>query len=317
MDSIDQCVTYSNSIINKLRKDFTSILGENKSICILTTGSFARKDASEESDLDCYIIDTSPNKDSLTKEMKESINSTINALIKKDAGDTNTFGQDVIITPDELMKNIGGKDDNNATLTRRMLFLLEGEWLYNKELFDMCRKQLIETYIKTTVSDHQLSRFLLNDIIRYYRTITTDFQHKVSEGGKDYGVRSIKLIFSRKLLYFGGIITVAQTAQQTRNDKVQNTLTLFNLTPVDRIKTICGTEASSKSLKLYDYFLENISKKEVREELDKTKEEDPLHSRPEKYREMKNQSKHFSWALASLLKQTFDEAHPIHHALVF
>lgn len=48
MDSIEKCVTYSDNIINQLREKFTS-LGENKSICILTTGSFARKDASGKS----------------------------------------------------------------------------------------------------------------------------------------------------------------------------------------------------------------------------------------------------------------------------
>lgn len=145
--------------------------------------------------------------------------------------------------------------------------------------------------------------------------MTTDFEHKVSEKGKSWGVRNIKLTFSRKLLYFGGIITVAETAQKTRDVKITETIKLLDMSPLERIKYI-STYRVDKVFRLYDYFLEKISDNEIRIKLDSAKIEASAEENPVIFRELKNESKHFSWALASLLEQTYDKTHPIHHALI-
>ena len=146
--------------------------------------------------------------------------------------------------------------------------------------------------------------------------MTTDFEHKVAEKSKSWGVRNIKLTFSRKLLYFGGIITVAETAQKTRDVKIKETLRLLEMAPLERIEYISKYRVD-KVFKLYDYFLMNLSNDKIREELDKANIKFTSEQNPAIFRELKNESKHFSWALELLLKQTYDDTHPIHHALVF
>lgn len=322
--SINTAKNYSIEGRNKLQKDFEHEI-KSTSFCIVTTGSYARDEASEASDLDCFIITidkidekyfhTESGSIKSNTEFKDLINEIVKRYVKKEAGDTGTFGLQAIVKLNELTTNIGGTKDSNIQFTRRMLFLLEGKCLYNDELFNNFRKKLIEEYIKPTVSDHQLSRFFLNDIIRFYRTMTTDFEHKVSEKGKSRGVRNIKLTFSRKLLYFGGVITVAETAQKTRNIKITETIKLLDMSPLERIKYI-STYRVDKVFKSYDYFLEKISDSEIRTKLDKANIENSAEKNPAIFRELKNESKHFSWALASLLKQTYDKTHPIHHALI-
>jgi len=54
----------------------------------------------------------------------------------------------------------------------------------------------------TDDSMSETSRFLLHDLIRYYRTICVDFEYKTYENGKPWGDRNIKIQFSRKFLYF-------------------------------------------------------------------------------------------------------------------
>ena len=322
--SIKKAKEYSQDILKKLRDDFKSTLKiDSVNFTIVTTGSFARCEASEASDLDCFIIidrfqkDNNFNgKNNTDEALKTSMNEIVSKYIKKDAGNTGTFGSDAVVTIKELLTNIGGQNDDNVQFSRRMLFLLEGKSLFNDELFQNFRRNLIEKYIKETVSDHQLSRFFLNDIIRFYRTMATDFEYKVSEVGKAWGVRNIKLTFSRKLLYFGGVLTVAETAQKTRETKISETLELLDMSPLERINYL-SVSGSEKVFKSYDYFLKRLSDSTIRDELEKAKVEQSPMENPEIFREMKNESKHFSWALSSVLKNTYDNTHPIHHALIF
>jgi predicted nucleotidyltransferase len=307
---------YSKNVIDKLRTDFEENI-KSQNFCVVTTGSFARCEASNASDLDYFII-TKNNQKNIepTDSCKTQIIGIINKYVKNETGDTETFGQDAVVNIEDLTTNIGGSKDGNAQFTRRMLFLLEGKCLYNVKLFNSFKKQLIGEYIKVTVSDHQLSRFFLNDIIRFYRTMTTDFEHKTSEKSKPWGLRNIKLTFSRKLLYFGGVITVAQTAQKTRDIKISETLKLLDMSPLERIEYIANYRVD-KVFRLYDFFLEKISNDKIREELEKVKIDTDPKNNPEIFRELKNESKHFSWALSTLLREIYDEAHPIHHALIF
>jgi hypothetical protein len=82
-----------------------------------------------------------------------------------------------------------------------MLLLLEGEWLVNEAGFHSLRREILQRYIGDKMTDHQLSLFLLNDVIRYYRTMAVDYEFKTNEGDKPkpWGIRNIKLVFSRKL----------------------------------------------------------------------------------------------------------------------
>ncbi|MGJ0376919.1 nucleotidyltransferase domain-containing protein [Aliarcobacter cryaerophilus] len=324
IDYIKISKTFSEKIFKKLQKNISKEI-DSKDFCIVATGSFSRGEASRESDLDYFVIideEKFPDKYFEKKDtliiprecFSAPLNKIIKELVPKDPGDTGTFGLEAIVSIQNLTSNLGGTGDGNKEFTRRMLFLLEGKYLFNEDLFEIFRKKLIEQYIKGNVSDHHLSRFFLNDIIRFYRTMATDFEHKVSEAGKNWGVRNIKLAFSRKLLYFAGLIVIAETAQKTRIKKIEETLEFLKMTPIERIKYCTGNK-SKQVLYLYNYFLTEISKEEVRKKLD---EATPDNSKKnEEFRNLKNESKHFSWALSLLLKQTYDERHPIHHALTF
>ena len=68
------------------------------------------------------------------------------------------------------------------------------------QLYDL-RREILERYVANEIADHQLALFLLNDIIRYYRTVAVDYEFKTieNEDPKPWALRNIKLVFSRKL----------------------------------------------------------------------------------------------------------------------
>ena len=246
---------YSVETIQKLRGLLLKI--ECDEFAVVTSGSFARKEASAESDIDFFVVARDSKKEFATSQLA-SLKGEISRLVKNMPSTDGAFG--TACTETEIVTNIGGSKDSNETLTRRMLYLLETDYLTSQSYFEAIRTKLLEKYIRESLNDHQLAKFLLNDLIRYYRTICVDFEHKTAEVGKPWGIRNIKLVFSRKLLYFSGILVVAESYQRTHKEKLDRASRLFSMTPIDRIRSICGADCESV-LRYYDRFLTALEQK--------------------------------------------------------
>ena len=178
------------------------------------------------------------------------------------------------------------------------------------------RREILERYIQEGMTDHQLALFLLNDIIRYYRTIAVDYEFKTSKGAdsKPWAIRNIKLVFSRKLLYASGLFSIGMTADRARDDKIQILEELFELPVIDRMKRICGESRLEGILESYNKFLGDLENPEVRERLanlKRTERQDPI------FRRVKNEGHHFTRELLKLFENTFDPTHPIRRAVIF
>ncbi|MFT4925470.1 MAG: putative nucleotidyltransferase [Phenylobacterium sp.] len=310
-------IEYTKTKIESIKSELKKHSNLDENICVIVTGSYGRGEASEVSDMDWFIVSkndscgsTLSNNDSLTLK---TVTEVVNKNIDQNAGDTGTFEN--IITISKLLENFGGDKETNQDFTRRMLYLLESRCLYNESLYETLKTKILENYIKSDLLDSNINRFMLNDIIRYYRTMCTDYEYKVAEAGKSWGVRKIKLRFSRKLIYFSGLLTIADTCNLTRNEKITKTLKLLSLTPMERIKCIVGPDNVSELVRLYEYFLDEISKPEVREELNGVERNN--RSETVIYRKLKNKSHNFAWEMEKLLKHNFPQSHPIHTALVF
>lgn len=290
-------------------------------LCILTTGSFGRGEASEESDLDWYLVASKDSsllkekKESVVKSLEENLKALISNYVIKETGSTGTFG--ALIDENSLYQNYGGEHDTNQAFTRRMLYLLESRYLFNESLYNSIKEQIVSLYIKEDISKANINRFMLNDIIRYYRTICTDYEYKVNEKKKAWGLRKIKLRFSRKLIYFSGIITVAETCNMERAKKISTTIGLLEMTPLERIKYVAENKGvdSGDFIKSYCYFLDKISENKIREELDDVTR-DNRHNSPV-YLELKEKSNGFSKQMEEILSKLYTNDHPINSGLVF
>lgn len=315
---------YSVSKVNSLKEFLEEKLKSHEhydNFCILTNGSYARNEASEGSDIDLFIICDADFTEQL-KDVVSVVQHMVQEFSEKEVGDSGTFNPADLESIADMLNNLGGVNDSNIKLTRRMLFLLEGIPLFNEEKFNSYRNELLSTYIKPGMRKEQVNRFLLNDIVRYYRTICTDFEYKVEEAGKSWALRNIKLVYSRKLLYMSGIITVAQTYDLTRNEKISEAEKLFSMSALERILHVCEDcnsrsviENTENFLALYDEFLSCMSSKEFREKMDQVQKEDKG-SYPE-FVALKRKSKMFSGYLEQILKQLYEDGHPIHNALIF
>lgn len=314
---LEEAKLFTVGVLNTLRDNIEKAISDSEykdDICVVVTGSYGRLEASEESDIDWYVIFDKDRDVSETIGVElDIIRNEINKLIPNEHGDTGVFGENAVVKFSEMQTNIGGSHDSNVTLTRRMLFLLEGSYLYNEGFFQRLRLELLKKYIKSTDSKENIPRFLLNDIIRYYRTITTDFEYKISEGDKEWGLRNIKLKFSRKLLYFSGVIAVAQLDNLVYEKRLDKAEELFSIPPLERIRNVIG---SSSALGMYEEFLNIISDKSSREALETVNKTNRIENHI--YGRLNDISGSFSEELHKLIKQEYPEdKHPLQHSLVF
>ena len=278
---------------------------------VVACGSFARREACAASDLDYFAIalDASVPEDAAwAPRLREAIG----RIVPVEPAQGGPFAA-VERLPD-MVRNLGGQDDTNQRLTRRMLFLLEGEPLGDASGFGHARRVLLDRYIAARVGPGMLPLFLLNDLIRYYRTIAVDYEYKTAEADKPWGLRNLKLVFSRKLLYAGGLFAVAETRDGPATAKVARLEELLALPPLERLGAICGARAVEPVLDRYDYFLARLAEPGVRRHLERlTRRErgDPV------FRDLKDAGYAFTRDLQHLFQTTFDRDHPIRRAIVF
>jgi hypothetical protein len=141
-----------------------------------------------------------------------------------------------------------------------------------------------------------------------------DFEFKTVEQRKPSGIRNLKLMYSRKLLYFGGLLAVAESAQRGYEAKISRMLELLEQTPLSRIKSLYG-EHGSECLAFYDRFLGKLQDERFRKSIAGVTIERKTHTR--EFRDLKDEAQHFTWALQSLLGSRYSTSHPIHRALIF
>jgi predicted nucleotidyltransferase len=308
--AIERSRKFSETKLTDLRSRLAEVIPPEE--VVLTCGSYARREASGASDIDFFIITQVSETHKLP--WVEKAKAMIDEIIPIEPAASGAFAN--VEMRDSMLRNIGGDNDSNQKITRRMLFLLEGEWLFNASGLKSVRRQIIEHYIRSSMTDHQLALFLLNDIIRYYRTIAVDYEFKTVEGEKPkpWGIRNIKLVFSRKLLYASGLFSVAMTADRSREEKVSVLERLFELPVIDRLIDICGLARMVPVLNCYDHFLAKLEDTEIRTRLNglrRDQRDDPV------FRDLKNEGHHFTRELLKLFEGTFDSTHPIRKAVVF
>lgn len=316
--SINNGISYSNRVITNLRDELTALLdhiGCKDTISVAITGSFGRKEASENSDLDYFLIYTDNEaKEKITcKETLDNICSIIKKHVPKDPGTTGTFGT----SPSELKSlcdNIGGDKETNKDLTRRLLLLLEGDWIYGENIFNQARDNLIDKYL-VSYSKNKVPKFLLNDIIRYYRTIAVDFQQKIGEG-KGWGLRNVKLRISRKMLYFGGIIAATELIGIDDLDRKEKLSNIIKIPAISRI-TAYGKceEANKKILTAYNSFMTKLECQEVRSHLENLRREDRENS--EVFKELRQLGEDMTSACMEWIKRRHDTNPELLSHLIF
>jgi hypothetical protein len=278
-------------------------LGDLQHSCgtsVVLMGSWGRAEVTAESDDDFMVLVRGAERSSI-----DPSGEAIRSVLDRAPGDQGIFGDPVF--SDNLAQNIGLDADGNANLTRRMLFLLESIPVTGDEVYEVVRDEVLDRYLNESIKPFRPPRFLLNDVVRYWRTICVDFAGKEHKRGPDkWGLRNAKLRTSRKILFAGGLLPVLECY---RTDEVEMRSFLeqrLSLPPTDRIAQSFldhgASDAGARTLGAYDQFVGHMNDQAFRDALKKLTRE-ASSSSPE-FAEMQRIGHELEGGLLALLYET-------------
>ncbi len=105
--------------------------------------------------------------------------------------------------------------------------------------------------------------------------MTVDYMYKTTEDTKPWGIRNMKLIFSRKLMYASGLFSVGLTADKSEQAKLEFLTEIFSIPALERITEICGGNEAMRIRKSYDFFLQYMEVAENRRKIEGRQRERP------------------------------------------
>lgn len=254
---------------------------------LVAFGSLARLEWTSGSDLDWALL-IDGRADSQHLEIAQRLSGAFAENGLKTPGATGVFGG--LTFSHDLVHDIGGDADTNQNMTRRVLLLLESRAIDvsdSAQVRDRVLRALLQRYVIEDAGflspegggESGIPRFLLNDVVRYWRTVAVDYAHKHRvRGAKGWALRNIKLRLSRKLLFFSGLTScLAPALEPPSKDRKRAWMdSLFksaSRTPLENLSDFIerySPSMRSAALAAYDGFLsliEDQGKRRTLEEL--------------------------------------------------
>jgi hypothetical protein len=231
---------------------------------IVLLGSWGRRELTAGSDDDWLVVVAGERRETVRPELE-----AVGRAFSRAPGAQEIFGQ--VAFCGELAGRIGLDEDTNRNLTRRMLLMLESVAVAGEDAHRACREHVLDGYLRGDVKDHRPPRFFLNDVIRYWRTITVDFVGKERAGGGEKGaMRNLKLRLNRKVLFAGGLLPLL-LCHRLRADAIRGELLRqLELPATDRLAECFlefDVDAGVRALAAYDRWLGMLGDDEIRAEL--------------------------------------------------
>ena len=155
----------------------------NDNMCIYATGSYGRLEATEFSDLDIFLMNNDYNQNNITNIESILVKSDL-IKISRSLGFPDFSGDGEYLkfySLKSMIEMMGSPDDDYKNyFTARMLLMLESKPIYNHVGYENVLTEIIESYFRDYYEHSGDFRpiFVLNDIVRYWKTLCLNYENK-------------------------------------------------------------------------------------------------------------------------------------------
>lgn len=265
-DKLQSRIAGSREKLNELRSATTGHTSlQNSKLSVFAAGSLGRLEIGKKSDFDVFMIaDTEENKRPSISRLEEyevfaaliHINEQLS--FPKFSGDGRFLKTYEL---EDMVKATGSPlDDSENLFTARVLLLLESQPVTNADLYRKAREVVVDHYYRDGFGREDFRPlFLLNDLLRYWRTLCLNYEVHRNEADRPWLKKNLNLKFSRKLTIFS---TIFGLLSGRANDS-KAFLNLCDMTPIERLAAALDSigdatlqQGFEKALNDYEYFLQ-------------------------------------------------------------
>lgn len=252
--------------------------------CVYAIGSYGRGEAGPHSDLDVYIVgrDDQEFERSLLRPLDEICVKAdlISAIRKLQLPEFDGEGKYLAHYPiKHLIKAIGTtEDDASNMLTARLLLLLEGKPLVEKDVYQQAITEIIAAYWRD-YQDHKdnfVPAYLINDVLRLWRTFCVNYEARTKSQPDDKKakrkIKNYKLKHSRILTCYSALLYLLAIYGRNNTVAPDDAVQMSLMSPTERLEWLLKQDdlkdASTPIFSLiehYEYFLKvtNVPEEEL------------------------------------------------------
>ena len=239
-------------------------------LAIYATGSYARLEASEYSDLDLFFAVGAPDGAPTVTRIQERrlFGKLIEIAERMDFPPFSNEGEYLrILYNEDLLNHLGGpEDDRGNYFTARMSMLLESRPVFGCDLHWKNVRAVVRSYLRDFKYHREDFKptFLMNDIVRFWKTLCLNYEHKRNQPLEDEEKRVSQKIKNFKLKY-SRLMTCFATVCSILHDKISCDGEVWNAEdrimgivrrpPRERLPEI-SNDTMKNLLTEYEWFLE-------------------------------------------------------------
>jgi predicted nucleotidyltransferase len=273
---LSAAIERSHSTINRMRT-VLSDFDTGGAMGVVAFGSLARQEYTTASDLDYLVLVNSlPVEPAAPRALLQRINNLLADEaaadgVPKAPGASGLFGRAIGVF--DVINQVGLESDTNSTHTVRMEIIQESISLLNDQLHAEIVGSTLRRYINLfNVPQDSPPRFLLNDMLRYWRQITVDYQAKAPIGGEEPKavLRYLKLLTTRKNFIASSILPLIAprddaVSWETYLKDIYAVPPLARLATVTRGAPVLVLDAVRDVFSTIDLFIQRTDSAEKRE----------------------------------------------------
>lgn len=237
-----------------------------KRVCVYACGSLGRLEMAENSDLDLFFIIMNS-----SRERKNVLCSNLDRYnffaklhhIHKNLGYKDPSKEGIywdFISQENLLDIGSREEDFNNSFTARMLLLLESKPLYNEKAYNDLVESIVDKYFVDYIghSGDFYPLFLMNDILRYWYTLTLNYEYRrdITDTENDKSWKRLKLKYARLITCFSMIACLYKPEVDP-----QYVINCIKMTPFERLNMLpmhfeCTGSIIQEIESRYQWFLD-------------------------------------------------------------